>query len=297
MRSQAIGLVVGAVLLSLSSRASADPPSPSKWDESWPRVSVVEVSVSAGLGIGAYVGAAVVDTSGGPRWTRAVLFDDGARDVLRVSSKAGQDRATGISDVMLYTLLAAPPIDAALSWGLQDDRDTALQLALIDAQAYLLTDATISLLKNVIRRERPDAAAAGCETRPNDPDCAKAVGKLSFPSRHAGLSFAAASLLCTEHLNLALVGAPGDALVCATSLAAATTVSLLRVVGDKHWTSDILAGAAIGGLYGWLMPTLLHFGRSSSTAKTTTSDAGPRLVSIAPVPLPGGALATGVFVY
>jgi membrane-associated phospholipid phosphatase len=40
----------------------------------------------------------------------------------------------------------------------------------------------------------------------------------------------------------------------------ATSDGLLRIVGDRHYATDVLAGAAIGFGFGYGMPTLLHYG-------------------------------------
>jgi membrane-associated phospholipid phosphatase len=39
----------------------------------------------------------------------------------------------------------------------------------------------------------------------------------------------------------------------------ATSVSVARVMKDRHWSTDILAGATIGTLSGWAVPRFLHF--------------------------------------
>lgn len=37
-------------------------------------------------------------------------------------------------------------------------------------------------------------------------------------------------------------------------MAAATTTGVLRIVSGRHFTTDVLAGAALGALTGWLVP-------------------------------------------
>jgi PAP2 superfamily len=41
-----------------------------------------------------------------------------------------------------------------------------------------------------------------------------------------------------------------DAAVCPVALAVAGTTGVLRVVADKHYASDVIAGAALGALVG-----------------------------------------------
>jgi membrane-associated phospholipid phosphatase len=38
----------------------------------------------------------------------------------------------------------------------------------------------------------------------------------------------------------------------------ASAVGYLRVAGDQHWATDVLAGAAVGGLVGWAVPWVFH---------------------------------------
>jgi membrane-associated phospholipid phosphatase len=297
--SKWLALPLACSVALLSERVQADDTDPaSLWDPAWPRVTVVEVGVSAAVAGGGFLGAAAVPAKT-PTWTHGVLFDDSARDALRASSGAGQSTASGISDAMLIALLAAPVASAGAVCGLRHDCSTSLQLIVIDAQAYALTEATVGLMKVTLRRERPDAAADGCETRPTDADCAKRVKKNSFPSDHAASSFVAASLMCTEHLHLGIAGSPYDATICATSLAAATTVSVLRVVADRHYASDIIAGLMIGAMYGWLMPTILHFhgGEREGTATLQPAPNRLRLVAVRPVATPTEISLGATFVF
>jgi membrane-associated phospholipid phosphatase len=68
-------------------------------------------------------------------------------------------------------------------------------------------------------------------------------------------------------------------------MATATATGMLRVVADKHFTSDILAGALIGVASGGLMPWLLHFrGPAAPAAAPETGAAGwPTLRGVVPV--------------
>jgi hypothetical protein len=41
-----------------------------------------------------------------------------------------------------------------------------------------------------------------------------------------------------------------DAVVCPTALGLAAALSLLRVVADRHWTTDVIGGALVGSTFG-----------------------------------------------
>lgn len=63
----------------------------------------------------------------------------------------------------------------------------------------------------------------------------------SFPSGHTATAFAAAEWLRMEYWHKSpWIGIAG--------YAAATTVGVLRVYNNRHWASDVIAGAAIGFL-------------------------------------------------
>jgi membrane-associated phospholipid phosphatase len=59
----------------------------------------------------------------------------------------------------------------------------------------------------------------------------------------------------------------------------ATADGVLRIMGDRHYATDVLTGAAIGFGFGYGVPTLLHYVARvpSSTAWTLTPVAGSEL--------------------
>ncbi|MBC7171541.1 MAG: phosphatase PAP2 family protein, partial [Polyangiaceae bacterium] len=85
----------------------------------------------------------------------------------------------------------------------------------------------------------------------------------SFFSGHSSMAFTGAGLVCFHQQQLAgLYGSRAAGIgVCGSALAFASTTALLRVAADKHWSTDVLAGAGVGIFSGWLLPWLLH-GRS-----------------------------------
>ncbi|MDB5269813.1 MAG: hypothetical protein JWP58_2853 [Hymenobacter sp.] len=71
------------------------------------------------------------------------------------------------------------------------------------------------------------------ETRPNGAD------NLSFPSGHTAQAFLAASIVHTEFRDKSQWYGIGAYTI-------ATSVAALRMINDKHWQSDVVAGAGFG---------------------------------------------------
>lgn len=68
------------------------------------------------------------------------------------------------------------------------------------------------------------------------------INHASFPSGHAAFYFGLATIIFLYNKKLGAV-----------FLGAAAIISLARVFVGVHWPSDILAGAVIGGLAGWII--------------------------------------------
>ena len=87
------------------------------------------------------------------------------------------------------------------------------------------------LVKEIVGRDRPSEA-------PSDPDQFHPFSKHeSFPSGHAVVAFATATALTRES---------GSRWVPWVAYPAAALVGWSRVHDDLHWTSDVVAGAALG---------------------------------------------------
>lgn len=189
-----------------------------------------------------------------PAWRGQILFDKGARNTLRARSQGGRDRATVYSDMLSYPLVAYAMVDGPITAAIRGNKDTAIQLSLIGAEVFAVTELLNLTVSAVVRRERP--ADNVCD--PNgkyDSHCAR-----SFWSGHTANAFAAASLICAEHESLPLYGGgKADKGACAGALAAASAVGTLRIVSNDHHASDVIVGAAVGAAIGYLLPNYLHF--------------------------------------
>jgi membrane-associated phospholipid phosphatase len=153
----------------------------------------------------------------------------------------------------VHSLLVDPLINA---WWLRNSPETAFQIGVMNAEVLSLTLGTQQFVANTVGRERPFGST--CTGAADDPgDCADQDRYRSFFSGHTASPFALASATCVHHLTLRLSGDFGG-LTCALEFAAAAATGALRIVADKHYATDVLAGAAAGTLIGLAVP-LLHY--------------------------------------
>jgi membrane-associated phospholipid phosphatase len=108
----------------------------------------------------------------------------------------------------------ALPASGLLTAALHKDKHGALQFV----EAYGTTMAVVYILKPIVNRTRPDG------------------GSQSFPSGHAASAFAGAAFLQLRYGWS--YGVPAYAI--------ATFVAYSRVESKRHYTSDVIAGGAIG---------------------------------------------------
>ncbi|WP_168210472.1 phosphatase PAP2 family protein [Persicimonas caeni] len=265
-RFSACVVVVVCLLFSHPTVASAqdfeDPrgrPAGSVWSPSWEQPDWFDAALTGGLFAG---GAAIQFGLGAPtrpRWIGPVLADGFMRDSLLATSANGLSLAGGASDILLYSLIASPLlVQPGLAWMGLGDANAAANLALINAQALGVTFFSTVALKHTIGRQRPPIGA--CWDDPNASPTCKERDTLSFPSGHTSMAFAGAGLVCLNHEVLSPLGGGWDRAACYTALSAATATGVLRMVANKHYLTDVVAGAALGLTAGYLLPKWLYFG-------------------------------------
>ncbi len=186
-------------------------------------------------------------------------IDDEVRSALRPDSFQARRAGRDTSDVLLSLNLSYPLLGDALvnaAW-YRDSPDTARQLAMIDSETFLLTLGVQQSFANFVGRQRPHGSVCGTDELPeNTASCEVRDRYRSFFSGHTALSFSAAAATCTHHRHLPLHGGRYRWIPCATGVVLASTTGTLRIVGDRHYFTDVMTGAAIGSLVGWLVPSL-----------------------------------------
>jgi membrane-associated phospholipid phosphatase len=223
------------------------------WREDWPRFRTSEYVVTGVALAGSAANFYLVPPPRSSSWSEPILFDRHARDALLPRDSARREKAKDVSDLLSFPLIGYAMLDGPLTTAWAGEKDAALQLALINAETFAVTEVLNLTVSNLVPRRRPEGATCDPNTR-YDPYCVK-----SFWSGHAANVFAAASLVCAEHGALALYGGKADGVACATALTVATAVGALRIAGNDHHASDVVIGAAVGAATGYVMPNLLHF--------------------------------------
>jgi membrane-associated phospholipid phosphatase len=262
------------------------------WNPEWPHFRPIGYWLTGASVLGAIGATVLLRYPDDARWKGGILFDDALREVLRARDPGARDAIRIASDItLLTTVLQVGIIDSAIIPFAAGSPSVAAQLSLINAQAFAINILIATLLFKAVARERP--LIADCQRDPSfDPLCDTGA-YASFPSSHTSNAFTAAGLSCIHHANLPLYGnQAADIAACVESLALATATGLFRIIGDRHHTTDVLLGAAIGFSIGYFYPWLWHYRYASEpTAESKASARGTLTV----IPLPTGLSLSGSF--
>lgn len=120
---------------------------------------------------------------------------------------------------------------------------------LLATQAYITGAAVESVMKYISGRTRPSFYDPNTVAKPafkgpfaKSIDYKGSKTNSSFPSGHTTVAFAAATVYAMEYKDKPLIPI--------LSYSAASLVGLSRITENKHWLTDVLAGAALGYLTG-----------------------------------------------
>lgn len=225
-------------------------------------------------------GATIEDRAPDGHWRGGDAIDEAFRDGLRAHAESDQEIAALVSDVLLAGMaLHAGVFDAVVTPLVRDEGERAWEAQYAFDLALGITLTAGEVIKMIAGRARP--FERDCVANPDRRGCDDDDRFSSFLSLHSGMAFTSAGYSCAMHLERRLFQDLGaDVASCVTSLGVATLVGMLRIVADRHYFSDVLSGATLGFLVGFLIPALLV-----SAPPDTAEDArGPLSSSTPPAP-------------
>jgi membrane-associated phospholipid phosphatase len=163
-----------------------------------------------------------------------------------------------VGDIIMYTLLALPIIPMI---GNIKNTSALLTYGIMYAEAFMLIHGTKDILKKIINRNRPYSyfgpVSSGLEDDYYN----------SFPSGHTSLAFMSAGFL-TSTLLKDYPASKWKMPVISISYSMAVAVAINRIRSGSHFLTDVIAGAAIGSLYGYLVPAL-HLNKKQNNTNIT----------------------------
>lgn len=177
--------------------------------------------------------------------------NNGIRDLnfnIRSQVLANSNRI-GIDDYIQY-------LPAATNFGLSaigvEGKHNFKDKLIITATAALIMGTVVTTTKYTVKEVRPDGSAAN-----------------SFPSGHTANAFMGAELLYQEYKDVSpWYGISGYVVAASTGI--------LRIQNNRHWLTDVAAGAGIGILSAkaayWLFPLVNKiFTKSEANSQTKTA--------------------------
>jgi membrane-associated phospholipid phosphatase len=162
------------------------------------------------------------------------------------------DRA---GDLILYALAALPVVPMI---GNIRDPNALLTYSIMYAEAFMLTNGTKDILKNIAHRNRPYAYFGPVPSGLED-DYYK-----SFPSGHTSIAFMSAGLL-TSILLKDYPDFKWKTPLIGIGYSMAMAVAVNRIGSGSHFLTDVIVGAVIGSIYGYLVPAL-HLNKKQNNA-------------------------------
>jgi membrane-associated phospholipid phosphatase len=270
----AFGLAAATMLV--ASTATATDPDRVEWSKDWPRARLWEAVSAVVLTVADAEIEPNVPIQSQARWRGGILFDDWARSALRGRTAGIQSAASTTSDILYYAGTIGPLVidNYFVTLSIHQNADVAFQMLVINMQSLGISGLVSLVAEHGAGRARPytdqcdsngqihDASGA---LMPNH--CGTSNDFRSFFSGHTAAVSTMAGLTCAHHQHLPLYGGGfADLAPCLVMIGAATATGVLRMVYDEHWASDVITGAVVGTLSGYVLPSVLHYGFGSGRA-------------------------------
>ncbi len=152
------------------------------------------------------------------------------------------------SDVTQYISLLTPAI-----FSLATPSSDWLEISVLYATSAIFSFGTRTALKYAVERNRP--YMYNQDSLPSDAEKLLEDGLDSFPSGHTIMAFTGAAFTQAV-FSLRYPDSPYRRAATITAWTLAGATAALRVASGNHFVTDVLAGAAIGSFYGFVVPYL-----------------------------------------
>lgn len=273
---------------------AAPPEETNDVDWRFPTVHPAEMIVSGVLLGGGIALHFAVPRESEPRWNSGILFDQAVAEASFVTDPDTHRAWTLAGDVPWIASLVWSGGDPLIS-GIAYDWDVAVQMAMMNAEAFSVLTAVLWGTQYFVPRERPlntrlcsDAdRAAHRELDDYGSICGTENGVRSFIGGHVAVTAASTTLTCFHHAYLPLYGGGvGDAVPCAMGIVGTGLVFAARTITNTHYFSDNALGLGVGVLSA-MVPWGLHYARGSTPEPAKARSAGqPGIGFVAPMAMP-----------
>ena len=199
------------------------------------------------------IGAAVLALNGVSYLADPVISDQTDISAINSFDRSLMFEIDGtMDDISTYGAYASLLVPASIFLHLDFEMDNLLTYGVMYSEAFLLANGTKEILKTFISRYRPYTYFGDISLDPDADDYYN-----SFPSGHTTFAFMSSAFLTT---TLLLEKAPASLSIpiISASYLLSGTVAVLRITSGAHFPTDVLVGAGIGSLAGWLVP-FLHY--------------------------------------
>jgi membrane-associated phospholipid phosphatase len=173
-----------------------------------------------------------------------------SNQIFSIDKSLMADYHSDIAEISDYMLA----LNMTLPFVLMADKDVGgepLKYGLIYLETVAITASVTGLVKNIATRTRPFVYGKNADLKMK----MEKDARLSYFSGHSSWSFASAVFISSLYAKLN-PNSEYQSYVWGSTLALAATTATLRVVAGKHYFTDVLTGAVVGGFIGWFIPYL-----------------------------------------
>lgn len=268
-----------------------------KWDESWERFRWWEY-VLTGVAVPGGLALRFFTKPPGETIKGDLLFDEPVEDLLLADTLATRNTAADAANIIFGGAMLYRAVDDLLVVGLgHGNGDVALQMSMIDLEAFGIVAAVLWGTQLFVGRTRPHSDRCG-EPGIQDGDLGCASDNdnnryRSFIAGHPATVVAATGVTCMHHSRMPIYGGGwADNMACISMIGASAATGVLRIVSGSHHATDVVFGTALGLVAGWIVPSALHYGfgeRAMDTRLGSTRDEDQPAVRMTFIPIgPGG---------